>query len=243
MAGISNEAIEDFFEKVNDDDLKNNFIGVFPSNFINKFISYHSIIKDRSKVRHPFIIMNTDRSDRAGTHWWSFLDLHPKKEIFLFDSFGFEGFKKFIIDNDRKFLNKVLFGLNKFQKSDHKITLISVKFSMSEYEKIKDTKQLKTTTQDLLHLMYEFGKLHNIQDEITVFSLDDQLQKIETDTCGIFQIYFYYNLFNPFSDSSIIKDKVLTKHTIEKLLNEIFSLNQEQNEKVIEQFAQQNNIR
>ena len=243
MAGISNEAIEDFFEKVNDEDLKNNFIGVFPSNFINKFISYHSIIKDRSKVKYPFIIMNTDRSDRAGTHWWSFLDLHQKKEIFLFDSFGFEGFKKFIIDNDRKVLNKVLFGLNKFQKSDRKITLISVKFSMSEYEKIKDTKQLKTTTQDLLHLMYEFGKLHNIEDEITVFSLDDQLQKIETDTCGIFQIYFYYNLFNPFSDSSIIKDKVLTKHTIEKLLNEIFSLNQEQNEKVIEQFAQQNNIR
>ena len=243
MAGISNEAIEDFFEKVNDEDLKNNFIGVFPSNYINRFISYHSIMKDRSKVKYPFIIMNTDRSDRAGTHWWSFLDLHQKKEIFLFDSFGFEGFKKFIIDNDRKVLNKVLFGLNKFQKSDRKITLISVKFSMSEYEKIKDTKQLKTTTQDLLHLMYEFGKLHNIEDEITVFSLDDQLQKIETDTCGIFQIYFYYNLFNPFSDSSIIKDKVLTKHTIEKLLNEIFSLNQEQNEKVIEQFAQQNNIR
>ena len=69
MAGISNETIEDFFEKVDDDDLKNNFIGVFPSNFINKFISYHLIIKDRSKVKYPFIIMNTDRSDRAGTHW------------------------------------------------------------------------------------------------------------------------------------------------------------------------------
>ena len=59
MAGISNEAIEDFFEKVNDEDLKNNFIGVFPSNFINQFISYHSIIKDRSNVKYPFIIMNT----------------------------------------------------------------------------------------------------------------------------------------------------------------------------------------
>ena len=182
MASISNEAIEDFFEKVNDEDLKSNFIGVFPSNFINKFISYHSIIKDRSNVKYPFIIMNTDRSDRAGTHWWSFLDLHEKKEIFLFDSFGFEGFKKFIINNDRKLLNKVLFNLDKFQKSDLKITLIPLKFSMQKYEKIKDTKQLKTTTQDLLHLMYEFGKLHNIQDEVTVFSLDDQLQKIETDT-------------------------------------------------------------
>ena len=243
MAGISNEAIEDFFEKINDEDLKSNFIGVFPSNFINKFISYHSIIKNRSKVKYPFIIMNTDRSDRAGTHWWSFLDLHPKKEIFLFDSFGFEGLKKFIIDNDKKLLNKVLFNLNKFEKSDRKITLISIKFSMQEYEKIKDTKQLKTTTQDLLHLMYEFGKLHNVEDEITVFSLDDQLQKIETDTCGIFQIYFYYNLFNPFVNSSVVKDKVISKQTIQKLLNEIFTLNQEQNEKVVEQFALQNNIR
>ena len=242
MAGISNEAIDDFFEKVNDDDIKNNFIGVFSSNKINKFISYHSIIKDR-KVKYPFIIMNTDRSDRPGTHWWSFLDLHPNKQILLFDSFGFEGLKKFIIDNDKKLLNKILFNLDKFEKADRKITLISLKFSMREYKKIKDTKQLTTTTQDLLHLMYEFGKLHNIQDEITVFSLDDQLQKIETDTCGIFQIYFYYNLFNPFTNSSVIKDKVINKHTIEKLLNEIFTLSQEKNERVIQQFAVVNNIR
>ena len=244
MAGISNETIEDFFEKVNDDDLKNNFIGVFPSNFINKFISFHSIIKDKPKVKYPFIIMNTDRSDKTGTHWWSFLDLHKKKkEIFLFDSFGFEGLKKFIIDNDRKILNKVLFNLNKFQKIDGKITLISTKFSMLQYEKIKDMKQLRTTTQDLLHLIYEYGKLHNVQDEITVFSVDDQLQKIETDTCGIFQIYFYYNLFKPLINSSVIKDNVIRKHTIQKLLNEIFSLNKEENEKVVTQFALQNNIR
>ena len=243
MAGISNEAIEDFFEKINDEDLKNNFIGVFPSNFINRFISHHSIIKNKPKVKYPFIIMNTDRSDRSGTHWWSFLDWHQKKEIFLFDSFGFEGLKRFIIDNDRKLLNKVLFNLNRFEKNDRKITLISLTFSMQEYEKIKDLKQLRTTTQDLLHLMYEFGKLHNIENEVTIFSLDDQLQKIETDTCGIFQLYFYYNLFNPFNDSSIAKDNVISKRTIEKLLNEIFSLNKEQNENIVTQFALENNIR
>ena len=50
-----------------------------------------------SGAQHPFIIMNTDRSDKKGTHWWSFPDLHPKKEIFLFDSFGFEGFEEFIL--------------------------------------------------------------------------------------------------------------------------------------------------
>ena len=60
--------------------------------------------------------MNTDRSNKKGTHWWSFLNLHPRKEIFLFDSFGFEGFKEFIINDDRKALNKILFGIKKKQK-------------------------------------------------------------------------------------------------------------------------------
>ena len=137
----------------------------------------------------------------------------------------------------------MLFNLNRFGKNDRKITLISLTFSMQEYEKIKDLKELRTTTQDLLHLMYEFGKLHNIENEVTVFSLDDQLQKVETDTCGVFQLYFYYNLFNPLKKSSIVQDSVISKHTIEKLLNEIFSLNKEQNENIVTQFALENNIR
>ena len=61
--------------------------------------------------------MNTDHSDKKGTHWWSFLDLHPKKkEIFLFDSFGFDGFKEFLLQDDRKTLNKILYGIKKFEK-------------------------------------------------------------------------------------------------------------------------------
>ena len=241
MAGISNETIVDFFEKENDSDIKENFVGVFPSNYITKFISFHEMMMSKSK--YPFIIMNTDRSDKNGTHWWSFLDLHERKEIFLFDSFGFEGFKKFVIDNDKNILNKILFGINKFQKKDQKITLVSIKFSMKEYEKIKNENQLKQTTQDLLHLMYEYGRLHKITDTITVHSVDDQLQKLETDTCGIFQLYFYYNLFIPFDNSSILKDINLSKKTIEKLLNEIFSLDRNQNEEEIEMFAKEKDIR
>ena len=68
------------------------------------------------RTRYPFIIMNTDRSNKSVMHWWSFLDLHPKKEIFLLDSFGFEGFKGFIIQNDKKLLNKILFGIENFKK-------------------------------------------------------------------------------------------------------------------------------
>ena len=101
----------------------------------------------------------------------------------------------------------------------------------------------KEITIDLLHLMYDFGKLHKIKDKIKVHLVDDQLQKIGTNTCGIFQLYFYVNLFAPLDGSSIIHEKTLTKSTFEKLLNEIFPLGWEDNEKKIEQFAEEEEIR
>ena len=33
-------------------------------------------------ARYPLINMNTHRSGKKATHWWSFLDLHPKKKSF-----------------------------------------------------------------------------------------------------------------------------------------------------------------
>ena len=192
---------------------------------------------------YPFVVRNTDRSDREGTHWWSFLDLYPKKQIFFFDSIGFEGLKNFIVQDDKKILNKILFGIEKFKKKDKKITLITLKFSMKEYEKIRQANILRTTAIDLLHLIREFGKLHGIKDEFKIHLVDDQLQELETDTCGIFQLYFYVNLFTSIEGSSIINDKTLSKSTLKKLLNEIFSLDRDSNKKKIEQFAEEYEIR
>ena len=80
MAGISNKTIVDFFDRKTDDDIKENFVGVFPSNYVTRFISFHEMM--RSKQKYLYMIMNTDRSDRNGTHWWSFIDLHEKKKNF-----------------------------------------------------------------------------------------------------------------------------------------------------------------
>ena len=136
-----------------------------------------------------------------------------------------------------------MFGIQKLKKKDQKIIIISLKFSIKEYEKIKNEHRLRPTTQDLLHLIYEYGRLHNIKDLVTVYSVDDQLQKLETDTCGIFQLYFYFNLFVPYENSSVLGDSKLTKRTVEKLLNEIFSLDRNQNEEEMERFAKEKNIR
>ena len=104
---------------------------------------------------------------------------------------------------------------------------------MIEYEKIRNGHRLTPTAQDLLHLMNAFGKLHKIKDIVKVHLVDNQLEKIKTETCGMFQLYFYFNLFMPFENSLIIKDTKLSKKTIEKLLNEIFSLNRDKNEKEV----------
>ena len=45
-----------------------------------------------------------------------FLYLDPPKHLFLFNSFGFTGFKDFIIQDDQKIINKILYGINDFNK-------------------------------------------------------------------------------------------------------------------------------
>ena len=67
--------------------------------------------------------------------------------------------------------------------------------------------------------------------------VEDRVQDLDSLTCGIFQLYFYDNLFNP-DENSIIQDKTkLNKKTIETLLNEIFVLdNKNKNKETIRQY-------
>ena len=60
--------------------------------------------------------------------------------------------------------------------------------------------------------------------------VDDRLQDLDSSTCGIFQIYFYKNLFNPLETSKIYGETKLNKKTVEILLNEIFTLDERENE-------------
>ena len=93
-----------------------------------------------------------------------------------------------------------------------------------------------------MHLVYSFGKRHVVKKEVKVHMVNDSLHMIDKDTCGIYQLYFYVNLFNPLEDSSIINEKTLNKNNIEKLLNEILSTNKQNNEK-IESVLEENDIK
>ena len=114
---------------------------------------------------------------------------------------------------------------------------------MEEYEKIKNVNRLSETKQNILHLINEFGKNHNLKEQVRVHFVDDQLQKTEIDTCGVFQLYFFVNLFNPDKSSAIIEYKTLSKKIIEKLFDEIFSTDKEENERKIEDFIDKKQIK
>ena len=84
--GISNFQIEDAIANIRDDNLTNNFVGVFPSNYMNKLIDDTAMMNELGG-KYPFIIANPDARSKQGTHWWSILDIDPKKDIFFRDSF------------------------------------------------------------------------------------------------------------------------------------------------------------
>ena len=69
--------------------------------------------------------------------------------------------------------------------------------------------------------------------------VENDLQDIKSSTCGIFQLYFYKNLFEPSATSQIINKNILNNSTISILLNEIFTTQTEENERRIKIFKQE----
>ena len=53
--GISNFQIENAIANIGDNDLTNNFVGVFPSNCMNKFIDHAAMMTEKRR-KYPFII-------------------------------------------------------------------------------------------------------------------------------------------------------------------------------------------
>ena len=168
-------------------------MGVYSSYSITKYINFSDITKER-RAKYSFAIFNK-RENKPGTYWCSFLDIHPRNNLLLFDSFGFAEFKQFIVDNDESKIDKILLNLEKFNKKDMKINLESLTFSIESYNKIKGKSQQENLTniaKDFFHLLSEFAKLKKTKKkkEMKIILLDDQLQELTADTCGIFQLYF-----------------------------------------------------
>ena len=238
--GISNYQILNVVDNIGDEDLNNNFVNVFPSNRMNKLINHSSMISSK-KGKYPFVIPNTDSSENSGTHWWSILDIEPKTDIFFFDSFGIDGLKHFIIQDDRETTEKILFRTEKMTRTDNNITLCNIRFNLNACKNLstEELNALSDTAGNFFGFIRAFGNKLKLRNFENIWMAEDRVQNLNSVTCGIFQLCFYSNLFNP-NEKSKIQDKTkLNKKPIEILLNELFVLdNQDKNEETVRQYAQ-----
>ena len=124
---------------------------------MNKFIDHASMVSDKEK--YPFIIAKTDNSEKPGVHWWSILDIEPKADIFFFDSFGVDGPKHFIVQDDKRIVEKILLGVEKVTRTDNKITLCNIRFNLGACKMLseEDVNSLSDTARIVFRFILVFG--------------------------------------------------------------------------------------
>ena len=201
------------------------------------------MIEDGGKF--PFIIANTDASDKPGVHWWSILDIEPRTDIFFFDSYGLQGLKHFIIQDDKPIVDKILIGIVKMDRTDNKLTLCKIKFNLGACKHLTkdEIDSLSDTARNFFYFIQAFGIKLKLRGFVNTWMVEDRLQDLDSSTCGIFQTYFYENLFNPDRNSKIQNKTKLNKNTVEILLNELFSLDDRENEIKIEEYADHQGVK
>ena len=105
--------------------------------------------------------------------------------------------------------------------------------SKDELDALSDTAAIS------FHFIQAFGNKLKLRNFVNIWMVEDRVQELDSSTWGIFQLYFYDNLFNPDGNIKIQGNTRLNKKTIETLLNEIFTLdNQDENKQKMQQYAQ-----
>ena len=130
-------------------------------------------------------------------------------------------------------------------RTDYKITLVNVKFNLNACKNLtkKELDALSDTATNFFHFVQAFSSKLKLRDFVNIWMVEDRVQDINSVNCGIFQIYFYGNLFNPNENSKMQDKKRLNKRAIETLLNELFVIDdQDTNKATIQHYANENNI-
>ena len=74
---------------------------------------------------------------------------------------------------------------------------------------------------------------------MNILIVEHPVQELTSSTCGLFQFYFYKNIFDPEEKSKIINHETLNKRSVEPIWNKIFTTNVNENQQVIEKFKEE----
>ena len=76
--------------------------------------------------------------------------------------------------------------------------------------------------------MQAFGNKLKLSDSVNIWIVENRVQDLNSETYGIFQLYFNDNFFNPDEKYKTQNKTRLNKRTIETLLNELFVLDDQE---------------
>ena len=132
---------------------------------------------------------------RVGFIGGVYLTSNQKQIYCFFDSFGLDGLKGFIIQEDKKVIKKILFGTEKMTRTDDKITLVNITFNLNACKNLskKELDALNDTASNFFHFIQAFGNKLRLNDFVNMWMVEDRVHNLDSVTCGVFQIYFYDN--------------------------------------------------
>ena len=101
-------------------------------------------------------------------------------------------------------------------KSDHKITLCKIKFNLGACKKLSknEISSLSDTARDFFYFIQAFGMRLNLKSFVNSWMVENTIQDLNSSICGILQLHFYENLFNPDKKGRIQNDSKLKKSTV-----------------------------
>ena len=84
---------------------------------------------------------------------------------------------------------------------DNKITLCKICFNLEACKNLSKSEidSLSDTTRNFFRFVLAF------EIKLKIWMVEDRLQDLDSSTCGIFQLYFYDNLFSFDENSKIQK--------------------------------------
>ena len=156
----------------------------------------------------------------------------------LFDSYGIEGMKHFIISDDKKIAEKILKRIETIDQKDKKLTFFRLKFSMNAYERLK-VNERKKLSESGHYLKWKKRRI----SKLCCKCLDASKPYKNAKNCDLwnFSNIFYENLFFP-ENSKTRSYKKLTNDAIDRLLNELSTLDRERNEQLTNKYIRQKQI-
>ena len=125
-------------------------------------------------------------------------------------------------------------------RTDNKITLCKIRFNLGASKILSqdEVDTLSDTARNIFWFIQAFGIKLKLRNFVNIWMVEDRLRDLDSSTSGIFQFYFFDNLFNPDENSKIQNNSRLNRKTVEILLNKLFILNdQNNNEKKMRQYA------